>query len=67
MKKSFEDALHAVYPELVIQRPWFEHVVAGMMEKALSSGYSRDEAHAMLKEKCTEESLEEMNKRYECY
>lgn len=67
MKKSFEDALHAVYPELVVQRPWFEHVVAGMMEKALLLGYSRDEAHAMLKEKCTEESLEEMNKRYECY
>ncbi len=67
MKKSFEKALHEVYPELTVQRPWFEHVVAGMMEKALVSGYSREEAYALLRDKCADESLEEMNKRYDCY
>ena len=35
-------------------------------EKALSHGYSREEARAILQKNCTEECLDERNRKYEC-
>lgn len=66
MKRAFENTLHTVYPQLTVNRPWFEHVIAGMMEKALSHGYSREKARAILQKNCTEECLDERNRKYEC-
>ena len=66
MKRAFENTLHEVYPQLAVNRPWFEHVTAGMMEKALSVGMCREEARAMLQKTCTEECLDERNRKYEC-
>lgn len=66
MKRTFEDTLHTVYPQLAVNRPWFEHVVAGMMEKALSVGYNREEAREILRKNCQEECLDERNRKYEC-
>ena len=67
MKRAFEDTLHKEYPQLSVNRPWFEHVVAGMMEKALSNGYSREEARAILQKNCSDECLDERNQQYERY
>ncbi len=66
MKRAFEKTLHEVYPQLTVNRPWFEHVTAGMMQKALSAGMSREEARAILQKNCTEECLDERNRKYEC-
>ncbi len=65
MKRAFEETLRTAYPMLAVNRPWFEHVAAGMMEKALSAGYSREEARALLRKNCTEECLDERNQMYE--
>lgn len=65
MKRSFAETLCAAYPMLTVNRPWFEHVVAGMMDKALRTGYSREEAREILRKNCTEECLDERNAMYE--
>lgn len=60
MLESFKKELHREHPELKIQRPMFEHVVAGPMARALDAGMTREEAYALLREKCADEWLNEM-------
>ena len=57
MVESFAEELHREHPELRVQRPWFEHVVAGLMDKALSSGMTRKEAYDLLSVSCDKECL----------
>lgn len=60
MLDSFKEELHREHPELKIQRPMFEHVVAGPMVRALDAGMTREAAYALLREKCACEWLNEM-------
>ena len=57
MLESFERELHREHPELRVQKPWFEHVVAGLMDKALASGMTREEAYTLLSKSCDRECL----------
>ena len=57
MLESFERELHREHPELRVQKPWFEHVVAGPMDKALKAGMTREAAYELLSRSCDRECL----------
>ena len=57
MFETFCQTVQEVYPQIVIQRPWFEHVLAGPMELLLRQGLSREEARARLQSAFPKEVL----------
>ena len=57
MLESFRRELRREHPELRVQKPWFEHVVAALMDKALASGMTREEAYRLLAKSCDKECL----------
>lgn len=60
MLEAFKAELHREHPDLKIQPPMFEHVVAGLLARALDEGYTREEAYRLLKKNCAAEWLHEM-------
>ena len=57
MFDAFCRTVQELYPQMTIQRPWFEHVLAGPMELLLRQGLTREEAHARLIQAFPEEVL----------
>lgn len=57
MLESFKRELHREHPDLRVQKPWFEHVVAGPMDKALAAGMTREKAYNLLSKSCDRECL----------
>ena len=46
--ESFRDTVREEFPDAVVRRPWFEHLMAGPMELLLRRGMDRDEARAQI-------------------
>lgn len=57
MLETFEEEMAKTHPELHAQRPWFEHVVAGAMARALEMGMSSEEAHELFRKNFDKETL----------
>ena len=57
MFETFCQTVQAQYPQMTVQRPWFEHVLAGSMELLLRQGFSREQARERLIQAFPEEVL----------
>jgi len=48
MFETFCDRLSENHPGIIIEKPWFEHVVAGAAYEVMKRGYGRDEGRRIL-------------------